>query len=150
MDRLKEEDGWAAGPHVKVGEWNSVSVAEGHVSHGRLVASEAMHLTSLEASAKEHRLSIRVRLAKTEGEEPEANSPDGPTLRGLNLLSLVFTLTAVDGRQMGGMEVTIGRKTRDLSVEMELPTALSGPHRLKACLCSGDHVLDNARIDLSL
>jgi hypothetical protein len=136
------EPGWRAEAHVVPGEWNTVS-ATGDMTGARLEAGNDLHITSLEAvSANQRSLAVRVRLAGSSGEVSAEKT--------LCLLSLEFTLTAPDGRQVGGMDLVVGNKTRDLSVEMPVPAALGGPHRLKATLCCNDRVVDNARIDLHL
>ncbi len=77
-------------------------------------------------------LSVRVRLS-----EP-------------GVVNLFLSLTAPNGRQVVYAEVTVGRKTRDLTVEVPLAERLSGLHRLKASLCLNDHVIDNARIEVNV
>lgn len=125
---------WAA-ESVRAGAWNTVAVDGGTTAGARLVASGRLHIQSLEASgASERSLSVRVRLS--EG------------ARGM--VTIILTLTAPDGRQTGGTEVTLGRKTRDLSVELPLVGARSGQYRLKATLVDGDQVVDNARTEVKI
>lgn len=98
-------------------------------------------IIGLEATAaSDRRLSIRVRLSGC-----EAAAAGG---RSIGLLSLLFTLATANGRQMGGMEVTIGPRTCDLSVEMSVPESVSVGCQLKACLCVGETVLDTEQITL--
>jgi hypothetical protein len=104
----------------------------------QLGISHSLYIDSLQVTdASERSLSIAVRLS-------------GDDEGQLQLLHLVFTLTAVNGAQVGGMEVTIGRKTRGLTIEMPLPARLRGTYRLKASLCAGETVIDDARIDIVL
>jgi len=97
------------------------------------VAGESLHIVTLEASvASERSLSVRVRLSES------------------GVVNLYFVLTAPNGRQVGSTEVTVGRKTRDLTVELPLAEPLSGVYRLKASLSVNDHVVDNARIEVNV
>ena len=90
-----------------------------------------MRITALEASAASDRsLSVHVCLS-----EP-------------GTVTLVITLTAPDGREVGGTEVMVGRRTRELTVEVPLAHPVRGTYRLKATLSLADEVIDNARIDL--
>lgn len=146
----QEEQGWVATGRLDPREWNMVAAANGFVSGARLVASNQLHIASLEATPADRRLSVRVRLATSEPACTDAGGGESPCFLSAGLFTLFFTLTAADGRQVGGMEVTVGRRTRDLSVEVPLPAGLTGSHRLKAVLCADDAVLDNARTDLQL
>ncbi|HYF93825.1 MAG TPA: hypothetical protein VD969_16555 [Symbiobacteriaceae bacterium] len=130
------EQGFRTDQQLSPGEWNTVRVA-GDLDGARLVARNDLHITALEAvGAVKNSLSVRIRLA---GE-----------IAGPCLLSLDFSLTAADGCRVGGMEIVVGSKTRDLSVEMPLGASLTGPYRLKATLCCGERVVDNARVDIQL
>lgn len=132
-------DAWEAGTASEPGQWNTVSVKGGTIDGASLSASSHLRFASLHAStASERSLSVRIRLA---GEASE---------REPGLLTIVITLSALDGRQAGGVEVTIGRRTRDLTVDMPVTEPPAGPYRLKASLCAEERVLDNARTDLSL
>lgn len=130
---LKTGDGRQAHPQLEYGTWNAVATGDEPVNGARLVAGDALHISSLEASvASERSLSVRVRLS-----EPGA-------------VNLFFSLTRANGKQVGWAEVTVGRKTGDLTVEVPLAEPLTGPHRLKASLSVNDHVIDNARIEVNV
>jgi hypothetical protein len=73
---------------------------------------------------------------------------DGEAAEGA--LQLCFTLTASDGRQVGGLICPAFASGAPFSVDMDLPPGLLGPHRLKATLSAGENVVDNARIGLVL
>lgn len=123
-------------PGVEPGQWNTIEVAGG-LAGTKLQACNELHITALEATnAGRGCLSVRIRLTGTVADPC--------------LLSLAFSLTAADGRRVGGMDLVVGHKTRDLSVEMPLDASLTGPCRLKAVLCCGDQVVDNARTDVVL
>jgi hypothetical protein len=133
---LQQASGRQADTQVQPGQWNTVETA-GDTAGARLVASHPLRITSLEASSANRRsLAVRVRLA-------------GPDEAGAGLLSIVLSLTDTGGQLVGGTELIIAAKTRDFSVELPLP-ARRGAYRLKASLCAGERVVDNARIDLSL
>lgn len=136
------EGGWQTEPGLKPGEWNAVST-QGELTGATLVAGDDLHITDLTATpANRHSLSVRVRLSGSAGEAP------GPKIACL--LSLYFTLSAADGSQIGALDLVVGNKTRELSVEMPVQDARGGAFRLKATLCCGDRIVDNARIDLQL
>ncbi len=138
LSRPTADESWQADAALAPGQWNSVEVENGTIEGARLVASHPFHITALEATPlSEQRLSVRVRL-------------DGPAEGPPGLFTLLFTLSAADGRHIGGMDVTVGRKARDLTVEMVLPERIQGSYRLKASLCEEDAVIDNARIDLEI
>jgi len=123
-------------PAVQPGQWNTVEVAGG-LTGTKLEACNDLHITGLEATnAGRGCLSVRIRLTGTVAEP--------------SLLNIAFSLTAADGRRVGGMDLVVGHKTRDLTVEMPLDAGLAGPCRLKAALCCGDQVVDNARTDIVL
>lgn len=90
-----------------------------------------MRITKLEASkASDRSLSVHVHLSVP------------------GLVTLLLTLTAPDGQEVGGAEVLVGRKTRELTVEVPLDHPVRGTYRLKATLSQADGVVDNARIDI--
>lgn len=125
-----------AEPRLEPGQWNTVEVAGG-LTGTKLEARNELHITALEATkAGRGSLSVHIRLTGT--------------VAGSCLLNLSFSLTAADGRRVGGMDLVVGHQTRDLSVEMPLDATLAGPCRLKAALCCGDQVIDNARTDMEL
>ncbi len=120
---------------VQPGAWNSVTVADGTADGARLVASDQLHISALDASvASDRSLSVRVRLS---------DGARGPVI-------IVFTVSAHDGRQVGGTELLLSRKTREVSVEIPLPNIRAGHYRLKATVSDGDHVVDNARLDVKI
>ena len=122
---------------VTPGEWNRVET-NGPVDGARLEAANPLQFTGLEVTpAGEKSLAARVRLSEATG-MPKA------------LLTLVFTVTAPDGRQVGGQEVTVSTRTRDLSLEIPLSEPARGNYRLKVSLCMDDRVLDNARLEIAL
>lgn len=130
---LEQADGeWSVGTAFRHGDWNTVSLSGGEASGARLVASSNLHIRSLEAAPTSDRsLSIRVKL-----------SDEG-------IVTLYFSLTGADGHEAGRLEVVVGRRTRDLTVEMPVTESLSGSYRLKATLIVGDRVLDNARLEIA-
>lgn len=131
----RDEEGWLAGPHLKAGQWNTVQT-DGHTAGGRLVASEPIHMVGLEARvANQRSVSVRIRL-------------DGGEEQGL--LGIVITLSSAAGAHVGGAELTVTGRTRDLTVEVPVKSYRPGTYRLKATLSAGDRVVDNARLDLSL
>ncbi|HYG56520.1 MAG TPA: hypothetical protein VD902_00430 [Symbiobacteriaceae bacterium] len=135
LDYDAREQGWQAGPHLNVGEWNAVST-DGDTSGGRLVASNPLHITALEARvANQRSVSVRIRI---NGEEDAG------------LLGIVLTLSSATGAHIGGTEITVTGKTRDLTVEVPVKGVRPGVCRLKATLSTSDRVVDNARIDLQL
>ncbi|HEY3364813.1 MAG TPA: hypothetical protein VGK74_07175 [Symbiobacteriaceae bacterium] len=122
---------------VTPGGWNHVET-NGPVDGARLEAANPLQITGLEVSpAGEKSLAARVRLSETPG-APKA------------LLTLVFTATAPDGRQVGGQEVTVSTRTRDLTLEIPLSEPARGSYLLKVSLCMDDRVLDNARQEIEL
>jgi hypothetical protein len=134
--RAGEEQNWRAEPTLQPGQWNKVELPADTSDGARLVASDDLRITRLQAGVTGSRsLGIRIALA---GTAPEPC-----------LLTLDFTLTAADGRRTGAMDVVVSSKNRDLSLEMDLPAPLRGPHRLKATLSCGERVVDNARIDIN-
>jgi hypothetical protein len=74
--------------------------------------------------------------------------PDGEATWGA--LQLCFTLTACDGRQVGGLICPAFASGAPFSVDLPLPPGLLGPHRLKATLSAGENLMDSARIGLVL
>lgn len=125
-------EGWVGPQSIQLGTWNEVQVS-GTVEGGRMVASSGLFICTLEADlATERSLSIRTRL-----------SMEGA-------VTLFFTLTDPDGRQVGAQEVQVSRRARALTVELHAKEELKGRHRLKAVLMIGDRILDNARIDIDL
>jgi hypothetical protein len=139
LPREPETGVYTAGPHLAPGQWNTVSLPDGDPAGGRLVASAHLHICCLEAAPASNRsLAVRVKLDGPEG---------GAAAQGAGLLSIVLTLTAPDGSLLGGTDLTIASRTRDLSVELPLPGTRSGAFRLKATLCADEQILDNARID---
>jgi hypothetical protein len=119
---------------VEPGGWNALRLNE--TEGARLEAAHPLHITSLEASAANQRsLAVRLRLS----------APDGAAVAGL--LTIVLSLTATSGKLVGGTDLTVGARTRDLSVELPLPSP-HGTYRLKAALCAGERVIDNARVDI--
>lgn len=136
LTREQGEDAWKASPALRPGHWNTVTT-DGDTPGSRLEASAPLHITALEGrAANQKSLAVRVRL-----NGPEETQP--------GLLTIVFSLTSVIGRLAGGTEVTVSSRTRDLSVELPLPDS-RGLYRLKAALCAGDRVIDNARIDVQV
>lgn len=134
--RAGAEEDWRPEPHLQPGQWNTVQLPSDTPDGARLVASDDLHITRLQAAAVGSRsLGIRISLA---------GAVAGPAL-----LTLDFTLTATNGRQVGAVNVVVGNTTRDLSLEMPLAAPLTGPHRLKAALSCGDWVVDNARIEIN-
>lgn len=123
---------WEAGPAIRFGEWNRVELLANAVQGASLEAGEQIQIVALEATvASEHSLSVRVRLSHGD------------------FVTLLFTLASSNGQQIGVQEVTVGRKTTDLTVEMPLRDALKpGTYRLKATLSVYDRVVDNARTDV--
>lgn len=118
-------------PPLHFGDWTELPAPGNPPPGAALVAGEPAQIRRLEAAfADERTLSVRVTLAGT-----------GP-------FDLLFTLTTLHGRLSGRLDVTVGRATRDLSVEMPFAAAVTGPCRLKATLAVGDQVVDNARIDV--
>lgn len=129
-----EAGNWAVAG-VQPGAWNAVNAEGGSLDGARLVASERLHISTLEATVGADRsLSVRVRLS--EG--------------ALGPVTIVLTVSAADGRQVGGTEVMLSRKTRELSVALPLSYAKAGSYRLKASVSDGDHVNDNARIEVRI
>ena len=129
------EQGWSASPHLKVGHWNTVQT-DGHTAGGRLVASEPLHIVGLDAkSANQRSVSVRIRL--------EGGDEQG-------LIGIVITLSSAAGAHVGGNEMTVSGRTRDLTVEVPVKSYRPGAYRLKAALLAGDRVVDNARVDLTL
>jgi len=134
--RSGEEKDLRAEPNLQPGQWNTVELPADTPDGTRLVASDDLRITRLQASvAGNRKLGIRIALA---GAAPEPC-----------LLTLDFALTAADGRRTGAMDAVVSSKNRDLSLEMDLPAPLTGPHRLKATLSCGERVVDNARIDIN-
>lgn len=134
--RAGEEGDWRAEPHLQPGQWNTVDLPSNAADGARLVASEDLHITRLQAGTVGSRsLGIRISLAGAVADPC--------------LLTLDFTLTAADGRRVGAMDVVVSSKNRDLSLEMPLTVPLTGPHRLKATLSCGERVVDNGRIDIN-
>lgn len=129
-----ESGEWMADP-IEPGAWNVVRVEGGTLDGARLIATERVSISTLEASvASDRSLSVRLRLS---------DGAQGP-------VTIVLTVTGPDGRQVGGTEVMLSRKTRELSVAIPLPTVRSGDYRLKATVSDGDHVVDNARIEVRI
>lgn len=129
-----ETGGWRATP-VRPGTWNSVSTEGGSVEGARLVAVGSLHISSLEATvAPDRSLSARVRLSE---------GAQGP-------VTITLTVTAPDGRQVGGTDVVLSRKTRELSVALPLSNARAGDYRVKATLSDGEHLVDNARTEVKI
>lgn len=125
---------WVA-ESVQAGAWNNLAVEGGSTAGARLVASDQLYIQSLEASGISGRsFSVRVRLSA---------GAQGP-------VTIIITLSAPDGVQVGGTEVMLGTRTRDLSVELPLSGARTGQYRLKATLMDGDRVVDNARTEVNL
>lgn len=150
LERQRDPGEWRVGDELHYGEWNSIAVENGQAESASLVASAPFHIRALEARLlSERSLSVRVDLSMSP-ELPASQGGEAPCLKSLGLLSLYFTLSAEDGRQIGGMEVTVGRKTRSLTVEMPLLHPLAGRYRLKSTLCKDEQVLDNARIELMI
>ncbi|HWI62526.1 MAG TPA: hypothetical protein VNT75_11845 [Symbiobacteriaceae bacterium] len=136
LQPAQDEPGWQTAPHLRSGQWNNIQVEE-DLTGARLEASDQFHIAGVDASSQgKNALNVRIRLT---------GSPATPCL-----LSLHVSLTAVDGRLIGGMELVVSNKTRDLSAALPLTNAHSGPVRLKVTLCCGERVIDNARIDLTL
>lgn len=126
-----QADQWLAGPEITFGQWNTVTAVGGNPDDARLVASEALHIRSLEAAAATDRtLLVRVRLTT---EDP---------------ITLFLTLSTAEGRQTGALEVPVERQTHEITVEMPTGDRMHGTYRLKAVLMAGERVLDNARIHL--
>lgn len=124
--------GWLAPDSLRPGAWNDVQ-ASGSVDGGRMVTSSGLYISTLEADlATERSLSVRTRLS-VEGS-----------------VTLFFSLTGRDGRQVGAQEVQVSRRARALTVELHTDEALKGRYRLKAVLMVGERILDNARIDIDL
>ncbi|MDF2629762.1 MAG: hypothetical protein K0R39_3593 [Symbiobacteriaceae bacterium] len=124
--------------HLQPGQWNEVALPPGALAGARLAAGDDLRITRLQATAPGSRsLGIDVSLA---GEV----TGDAPCL-----LTLTFTLTAADGRRVGGMDLAVSNTNCNLSLEMPLTEPLTGPHRLKAALSCGERVADNARIDIN-
>lgn len=135
---------WSAGEALEPGQWNTVKAHGGQTAEGRLEATPHLHLAGLEAKAASQRsLAVRVRLDGPEPAPTDAETVNGARLGAL--LTVVLSLTAADGRLVGGTEVTLGRRARELTVE--LPAPRHGLYRLKAVLCEGEQIIDNARID---
>lgn len=119
------------------GGWNLVQT-EGPLAGARLAAAKALQLVAVDASVSgEKSLAVRVRLA-------ESNS------RPKALLTIVFTVTAPDGRQVGLQDATVSTRTRDITMDIPLAERARGQFRLKVTLSVDDQVLDNARVDLEL
>lgn len=151
LERSQAEGIWQAGEHLNPGQWNHVAAADGNMAGARLVASNPLHISRLEAtSASPHSLSVRVRLTDAPVAKAPAEGGEAPCLRSAGLLTLFFTLMTPDGQQVAGMEITLGRRTRDLSVEMPCHSPLAGSYRLKAALCNEEYVIDNARVDVTV
>lgn len=147
LERDPETGNWQADNTLTAGQWNTVSAEDGEITGAKLTASSVLHISQLEVSCLlERGLSIRIQLAGHE-QLPGGTAPTGLAGR---LLTLYFTLTTPSGEELGGMDVTIAPKTRGLSIEMPLPRSVSGTYRLKACLCSGETVIDNARITVNI
>jgi hypothetical protein len=143
-----EPNSWVANTNLTPGGWNQVK-ADGDLSGARLEASNPLHIARLEATvASERSLSVRVRITDAVIAEAPPEGGEAPCLLSAGLLSLFFTLTTPEGRQVSGMEVMLGRRTREISIEMPSPEPLSGSYRLKAALGTDEYVIDNARIDL--
>lgn len=133
--RTGQEKDWRAESHLQPGQWNPVELPAAASEGARLVASDDLHITRLQAGKVGDRsLGIRISVAGTVAEPC--------------LLTLDFTLTAADGRRVGAMDVAVSSKHRDLSLDMPLMAPLTGPHRLKATLSCGERVVDNARLDI--
>lgn len=134
--RAGEDKVWRAEPNLQPGQWNPVELPPGALKGARLVASDDLHITRLQAAkAGDRSLGIHICLAR------DVAAP-GP-------LALNFTLTAADGRRVGAIDVVLRGKNHDLSLEMPLAVPLAGPHRLKATLSCGERVVDNARIEIN-
>jgi hypothetical protein len=132
-----EGGAFVAGPHLTPGQWNTIALQDGAPIGGKLVATEQLYIAGLNAAPASNRsLAVRIRLG---GDERSA--------RNAGLLSIVLTLTAPTGKLVAGTDLTIAARTRDLSVELPLPGAKAGLLRLKATLCAGEQILDNARVD---
>lgn len=136
LQSAQDEPGWQTAPQLNPGQWNTVQVT-GDLTGARLETSDPFHISRLEA-ANQGRDAVNVRIGLT-------GSPGTPCL-----LSLHVSLTAADGRHIGGMELVVGNKTRDLSAALPLAAPYAGPVRLKATLCCGERVIDNARVDINL
>lgn len=90
-----------------------------------------MWLSGLEARlAGADRLAVQVSLNGT--------SPRQPVV-------IVLTLTGAGGQEIGHSEVVPGRKARSVAVGIQISPSVHGPVRLKATLCIGEKVVDNAR-----
>lgn len=93
-------------------------------------------LSGLEASlVGDDRLSVQVSLSGSAPQQP---------------LVIVLTLTGAGGKELGHTEVVLGRKARSVAVEVRIPSSARGQVRLKATLCMGEKVVDNARTVVEL
>lgn len=61
------------------------------------------------------------------------------------LIGIVLTLTAANGREIGHSELLLGKSAQAVTVELAIPPGVSGQALLKATLCVGEQVVDNGR-----
>lgn len=137
-EAVRSGDHWDLTDLVTLGTEQEVTVTGGPIAGTVLTATDPLHIARLAAwFDPPDALSIRLCLSAS----PAATGRSG-------LITLYFTLTNEQGDQVGQQEVTVGPKTNELVVAMNLRRVPAGRTFLKAALCQGQAVIDDGRIDL--